>query len=201
VQRIRAALPRVLLDQVDLFEVRDREAILGNVSADAITAIRRALAIGWLEMSQHMEFCEALRDAVGRERYRALWGESAKSFCERPMLRGIIGMGRRLFVQKPRAAIRHLPAMYDIGTDGLGTLGVQSVQEDEFLATLDGFPANEFAFDNYVDGLHGALHGASEIMFPAWITRVEPTEIDETRGAVAFRYTLTRRQELEEAPR
>ena len=200
-QRIRAALPRVLLDQVEGFDEGEREAILGRVSDDAVTAIRRALAIGWLQMPLHMDFCGALRDVVGPERYRALWAESAKSFCERPMLRGIIGMGRRLFVQKPRAAIRHLPAMYGVGTDGLGTFRVESVREDEFVATLDGFPSREYAFDNYVDGLHGALRGASEIMFPAWTTELEPTSIEGGRGAVAFRYMLTRRSEHEEALR
>lgn len=200
-ERIRAALPRVLLDQVERFDGAERDAILGAVSDDALAAIRRALAIGWLDMSLHMDFCGVLRESVGREQYRALWAEPAKSFCERPILRGIVGMGRRLFVQKPRAAIRHLPAMYGVGTDGLGTFLVESVQDDEFVATLDGFPAQAFAFGNYVDGLHGALRGASEIMFPAWTTEIEPTKIDDGEGAVAFRYVLTRRPELEEAPR
>lgn len=200
-ERIRAALPRVLLDQVERFDEAERDAILGAVSDDAVAAIRRALAIGWLDMPLHMDFCGVLRDVVGREQYRTLWAESAKSFCERPILRGIIGMGRRLFVQTPRAAIRHLPAMYDVGTDGLGTFLVESVQDDEFVATLDGFPAQAFAFDNYIDGLHGALRGASEVMFPAWTTEIEPTAMDDGQGAVVFRYVLTRRPELEEAPR
>lgn len=190
VERIRAALPRFLLDRVTQFEPEARNAVLDAVPPSTLDTIRQTLPIGWMKMGTHMEFCGRVCDVVGEPRYRALWADITTQFCKRPLLKGLISMGQRLYGQTPSAAVRQFPRMYDVGTERLGKLGVHERSAEEFSIRLDGFPAERYDFDNYVSGLRGAAQGLSEHMFPEKRTRVDIDNVDPTLGSVVYRYTL-----------
>ncbi len=190
VGRIRAALPQFLLQQVDAFEPELRDGILESVSSEAIDAIRSKLPIGWLDMTLHMEFVEHVASVVEPEAYVALWERSGRAFLERPMLGGLLGMAKRLFMQNPHEAIRYLPRMYPMGVDGLGELSVDDLSDHAFSIKLRGFPAARWNFDNYVLGLAGVTQGACPIMFPTWPLEVGVGEVDRDAGAVDYRLTV-----------
>lgn len=191
VGRIRAALPQFLLQQVEAFEPARRDEILGPVSSDALHAIRSRLAIGWVDMPLHMEFVEQVARTVGSEQYVALWENSGRNFLERPILGGLLGMARRLFLTNPREAIRYLPRMYGIGVEGLGEVTVHDISEHAFSVKLRGFPASQWNFENYVLGLAGATQGACAVMFPAWPLEIGFDGLNHDEGAVDYRLTVS----------
>jgi len=183
-------LPQFLLQQVEAFEPERRDAILDCVSSEALEAIRSKLPIGWLDMALHMEFMERLAAAVGPEAYVSLWESSGRAFLQRPILGGLLGMAKRLFLQNPREALRYLPRMYSMGVEGLGEVTVGDISEDAFSVKLRGFPASEWNFENYVLGLAGVTQGACAVMFPSWPLEVELDEPDHDAGAVDYRLTV-----------
>lgn len=179
-----------MLERVDGFDAQLRDQILAPLSDDAIEAIRKPLPIGWLEMDLHMSFCDRLFVVLGEPGYRALWADVTMDFCNRPLLRGLIGMGQRLYASTPRAAVRLIPRMYAAGSSGLGELTIQVESDELFFVRLDGFPPGRWDFDNYVSGLRGALQGVSDHTFKERDTGVELDRVLPDEGSATFRYTL-----------
>ncbi len=182
--RIRAAMPQFLLGQVEAFEPDRRDSILRPVSAQALQAIRARLPIGWVEMSHHMEFVEQLAGVVGPQEYVSLWESCGRNFVERPILGGLLGMAKRLFLKEPREAIRYLPRMYGIGVEGLGEVTVDDLSDQTFSIQLRGFPASQWNFENFTLGVAGATKGACAVMFPSWPLELGFNEPDFEAGAV-----------------
>ena len=183
-------MPQFLLQQVEGFEPERRTAILGGVSTEALDAIRAKLAIGWLDMTPHMEFMGQLEGTVGPDAYEDLWTEAGRNFMERPIAGGLLGMAKRLFCKKPREAVRFLPRMYALGVEGLGEVSVEDLSENVFSVTLHHFPADRWDFDNFVIGLAGATRGACAVMFPDWPMEIGFETPDHETGAADFRLVL-----------
>ena len=184
--KIRAALAGSMLEHVRNMPAQDRDAILKLVPEDVVETVANTIPLAWIPMATHMALVDPVRDVVGSKRNVELWHATVLAYYQRPLLRGVTSMATRLFGMKPRALVKLLPRAYAVSTRNLGE--VVTIEEHDVVFTeLRGFPASQFRFSNYVQGMLGSTTAALSATFSALELPVSIDEVVEDEGYVRYR--------------
>jgi len=190
---MRAAHTQTLVASVRKLAVAERTTILDAVTADRLTEIESVFPMFWLPMTAHMALSDAIRDTVGPERNRRIWRSTMDSSYQRPLLQGFVSGAVGLFGMTPASLFRQGPRIYGQLTRDLGAVTFDPVGENGGTVYLRGFPAKDFRFICYIEGLAGCLE--STISLTRAIGEVTPLDADEKRGDVSYRVRWERRTE------
>ncbi len=136
------------------------EAVSARMTPGTSVAIERPLGIGWLDMYTHMDMCVAIEDVLGAERHREIWRSIIKEFGGSRLLRGFFKIADR---SGTAGVMRRVDVAYAAQTRGLGATRCLDANDEHAMIELRGFPAQEFSFANYVNGLQGTLMAAIEV--------------------------------------
>ncbi len=161
---MRAAQTKSLLAAVAGLPASDRSDILHGLAAATLGPVNDALPLEWLPMSLHMEISDRIRDVVGPIRNVSVWRTAMGFAFRRPFLRGFVSMTTSIFGVTPMGLYRRSEKVYEIVTKNLGTLGFRSEGSEACAVSLTGFPAKDFRFICYVEGLAGCLEGALDVV-------------------------------------
>ena len=155
--RIRAAQTQSLLTAISRLGLAERTKIMALVDPRATEAILAELPMAWVPMHQHMHVSDAAREVLGSQGLVRLFRETMLSSFDRPLLRTFLTMTFGIFGVTPGGLIKRSNKIYEHVTRELGTLSMATVEDARARLTLVGFPADQFSFDCYVDGLAGCL--------------------------------------------
>jgi len=154
---MRAAQAQSLLAAVRRLPARERVAVLEQLDPRTLPAIESCLAVAWVPMFVHMDLSDALRDVVGPVRNVEVWRSTMTASFNRPFLRGFVHMTTSLLGLSPSSLFRRGESIYGHVTRDIGSIRFVSAGSNEGLIEMEGFPASEFTFPCYVEGLHGCL--------------------------------------------
>ncbi len=138
-------------------------AAMEQGTAEEVRArIENARSLSWNPMSFHMAFADQLRLAHGPgDKNVQLWQHTAEHIFGEGFLAKAVEVSKRLLGPTPLASLKIMRRMYAHTTRGLGIIDFGELREG--LATVDfyGFPASEFDFECYVEGVGGCLLGSA----------------------------------------
>ncbi len=187
---MRAGHTQSLLASVRRLPQSERASIL-EATGSGVADIDGAIALSWLPMTLHMKLSDALRDVVGAERNQRIWRSTMDASYERPLLRGFVTAAVDLFGATPLALFRQAKRIYGQLTRGLGDLTFEPSAVGSGMVQLRAFPAKEFRFVCYIEGLAGCLE--STIAIARAVGEVTVVDVDESRGDVSYRVKWERR--------
>jgi len=181
---MRAAHTQSLIGSVRSLNLAERAPVMDAVGPARVAEIDGATPLLWLPMELHMRLSDALRDTVGAERNRRIWRSTMDASYDRPILHGFVSAAVDLFGVTPASLFRQTSRIYSHLTQGLGDLAFEATGSTSGRVILRGFPASDYRFICYVEGLAGCLE--STISVTRAIGEVTPTDVDDTRGDVAY---------------
>lgn len=183
--QMRATHTKSLLRSVRKLMTHEQDQIVGAVGNESIEKIESTIAVGWVPMTIHMGFSDAIRAVIGSSRNVQIWRETMTETYDRALLRGFIDASVGLFGLTPASLFRQGPYVYRHLTRGLGELAVEEQEDKESsIVTITGFPAQEFDLVCYAEGLQGCLE--SSIARGRGKGNVTLTDTDQKRGNLRF---------------
>lgn len=160
---MRAAQTHSVVATIRRLPAPDRDEILRRIGPESLRRAEDALAVSWLPMSLHMLICDHVRDVVGPERNVLFWRDAMQAAFERPFLKSFVSMTVSLFGLTPSGLLRRVDGVYHHVTRELGAMRYEPKSESSGRAVLTGFPAKQFRFICYVEGLQGCLDASIAI--------------------------------------
>jgi hypothetical protein len=182
--QIRAAQSQSLLAAAERLGPSERHLVFDRTGPTALEAIRSPLPISWVSMAHHMKLAVSIHGVLGRRRNIDLWQRTMVDAFRRPFLRGFVNMTTSLLGLRPSSLLKRSGTMYEHVTRNVGVVSFELQSEREGEAELRGFPAAEFDFACYVDGLQGCIEATFTICNTAG--RVDVIETIEQRGDVRY---------------
>jgi hypothetical protein len=183
--RIRAAQTQSLLTAISRLGPTERSKITALIDPRTTEAILAELPMAWVPMGQHMHVSDAAREVLGSQGLVRLFRETMLSSFDRPLLRTFLNMTFGIFGVTPGGLIKRSNKIYDHVTRELGTLSATLAEDSRAQLTLVGFPAQQFNFDCYVDGLAGCLE-ATLAFASAEHGKVRPLHQESASGNVVY---------------
>lgn len=181
---IRAGFTQALLEGIERLPREEREAVLDRVAPQSLETIRGILPIAMIDFAPHMDLSNAITDTVGSENTVELWSGVMLRMFDRPLMRSFVRMSMSLFGISPASLYRQSNRIYAHLTRELGVLRSESQGPGHELVVLDGFPADRWRLQTYVEGLHGCLQGAIRVaQRPGDVVVLE---VDEAAGRVRY---------------
>jgi hypothetical protein len=154
---MRAAQTQSLLAAVERLPAADRTKIRALIGEAAIDRVLDALSVTFLPMSLHMHVSDCIRDVVGPGRNVDVWRETMLFAFDRPLLRSFVEMTTRIFGVSPSGLFKRAQKVNELITRNAGSLSFEPTGPHSGTMTLTGFPAHQFRFICYVEGLAGCL--------------------------------------------
>ena len=154
---MRAAQTQSLLAAVERLPAGERAKIRALIGEAAVERAREALPVSFLPMSLHMHVSDCIRDVVGPARNVEVWRETMLLAFDRPLLRSFVDMTTRIFGISPAGLFKRSQKVNELITRNAGSLTFALTGPHEGTLTLVGFPAHQFRFACYVEGVAGCL--------------------------------------------
>jgi hypothetical protein len=181
---MRVAMSQALLRAIDALAPNERAAIRSRFSESAIAEIESNLPVAFIPMSIHMNLSDIVRDTLGPARAVPLWEEAMRTAWDRPLLRGFVSAVSTLFGLDPKSLLKQADRIHHQLTRDVGDLEYIPVSDQSGTVTLRGFPARQFRFICYIEGLQGCMRSAYALT--GCDGTVTPSHIDETTGTVLY---------------
>jgi hypothetical protein len=195
--RIRAILSQSLLAVVRTLPPGTHDAIMASLG-DVPSAVDASLAISWIDVAVHMRLSDAVRDVVGPDKNVQLWRLAmARSFAH-PILASFTKLATGLFGASPLSVLRHVSHIYAHLTQNLGTAGYDVGSPRSAYVWLRGFPAKNFRFICYVEGLAGCVESTFDICRTTGKVVVE--HHDDAAGDLRFAVSWSPRADAHPSP-
>ncbi len=180
---MRAAQTQSLLVAISRMAAAEREEIFRRFGTTSLDEAKAALPLSWLPMTLHMKLSDALRDVGGPDAVVRGFRQAMAATFDRPILRSFVSMTTGIFGMTPHGLLVRVDRVYEQMTKNLGELAYVSQGPNAGEVTLTGFPAREFSFDCYVDGLQGCLLAGLDV----WKVRGEVTVLSRSAaGSVTY---------------
>lgn len=160
---MRAAQTQALLVSINRMPSAERKEILDRFGPAGIEEVNAALPLTWLPMTVHMKLSDSLRDVSGSAGAIRGFRQAMAATFDRPLLRSFVSLTTGIFGVTPHGLLKRGDRIYDQVVRNVGELAYVWRGPAQGEAVLTGFPAQEFSFDCYVDGLHGCLLAALDL--------------------------------------
>ncbi len=181
---MRAAQSQSLLAAVRRLPEKDLRAVLARAATDTVPTIEETFALAWLPMRIHMDLSDAVRDTIGPDRSLELWRTTMTTSFQRPLLKNFLRMTTNLLGVTPMSLFKRGESIYEHITRDIGKIRFDPTGPNSGVVELTEFPADQFRFICYVEGLQGCLTACFDVCRATGTVRV--TRHDDRRGEVTY---------------
>lgn len=137
--RIRAAVAKAVLAQVEALNPRRVDSVLRQVPVPVQSTIKDSLGLGWLPASDYHLLVNPLFKVLGADAFRALYTDVYVKLAELPILSSITRTALRLGGATPLGLAKYAPPAWQHLSSGIGELTLLSLTTSPHLR-YSGYP-------------------------------------------------------------
>ena len=157
--QVRAPLTKSIVELIDReFPLQVRQALRERARAE-VTRVEECSRVDWIPLEVQLAILDALREAVGQQRYEAFLTAHFAATIEQPFVRGMFETSVRLFGVGPGSVFRVFPRTWSTISRGCGEVHVSEIDPNGTTIRVTDLPVEQPRIDLFVKGFRATFQG------------------------------------------
>ncbi|MEM9189648.1 MAG: hypothetical protein AAGF12_10765 [Myxococcota bacterium] len=186
---IRSILTSCIAEQVPRLSSAEQLRIRKEAPELDIEKMASGWVLEWIDMHTHMRLSDAIRAAVGPEGNVDYWDRAMRRVITTGFYANLLRTTVRIYGTTPLAYFKVFSRGADYATRNIGHVALLDHSSEHATMELYDFPADEFSFPCYVEGIQGCLNAAYPVLEVAG--EVALLELEEAVGRARYRCSWT----------